>query len=201
VLYNIIMYIIVGLGNPGEEYEKTRHNVGRIILNYYAKKNKFEEWLEDGKLKALTSDGKIGKDKVILIEPETFMNKSGLSIKSLVSNKKQAEKLIVIYDDLDLALGEIKVSFNKGTGGHKGLESIVKTIKTKEFVRVRVGITPTTPSGKLKKPKGEQKVLDLLLKDFSKKDFEILKKTRTRIAKALDSIIIEGRAKAMNQFN
>jgi len=124
-----------------------------------------------------------------------------LSIKSLVSNKKQAEKLIVIYDDLDLALGEIKVSFNKGTGGHKGLESIVKTIKTKEFVRVRVGITPTTPSGKLKKPKGEQKVLDLLLKDFSKKDFEILKKTRTRIAKALDSIIIEGRAKAMNQFN
>ena len=201
MLYNIIMYIIVGLGNPGEEYEKTRHNVGRIILNYYAKKNKFEEWLEDGKLKALTSDGKIGKDKVILIEPETFMNKSGLSIKSLVSNKKQAEKLIVIYDDLDLALGEIKVSFNKGTGGHKGLESIVKTIKTKEFVRVRVGITPTTPSGKLKKPKGEQKVLDLLLKDFSKKDFEILKKTRTRIAKALDSIIIEGRAKAMNQFN
>ena len=195
------MFIIVGLGNPGEEYEKTRHNVGRIILNYYAKENKFEEWLEDGKLKALTADGKIGKSKVKLVEPETFMNKSGLSVKPLVKSKKEAEKLVVVYDDLDLALGEIKISWNKGTGGHKGLESIVKKIKTKEFIRVRVGITPTTPKGKLKKPKGENKVLDFLMKDFSKKDFEVLKKTQVKIAKALDSIITEGRVKAMNQFN
>ena len=148
------MFIVVGLGNPGEEYEKTRHNIGRIILDYYAKRNKFNEWLEDGKLKALTSDGKIEKSKVKLIKPETFMNKSGLSIKSLILNKKKAEKLVVIYDDLDLALGEIKISWSKGTGGHKGLESIVKTIKTKEFIRLRIGITPTTPKGKLKKPKG-----------------------------------------------
>ncbi len=195
------MYLIVGLGNPGEEYEKTRHNIGRIILDYYAKKNKFEEWLEDGKLKALISDGLIEKNKVKLIEPEAFMNKSGLSIKTLIKNKKQAEKLIVVYDDLDLAIGEIKISFNKGTGGHKGLESIVKTIKTKEFVRVRVGITPTTPKGKLKKPKGENEVLDFLMKDFSKKDFEILKKIKPKIAKILDSIIIEGRVNAMNEFN
>jgi len=195
------MFIIVGLGNPGEEYEKTRHNIGRIILDYYAKRNKFNEWLEDGKLKALTSDGKIEKSKVKLIKPETFMNKSGLSIKSLILNKKKAEKLVVIYDDLDLALGEIKISWSKGTGGHKGLESIVKTIKTKEFIRLRIGITPITPKGKLKKPKGEQKVLDFLMKDFTKKDLEIIKKFRTKIVKALDSIITEGRIKAMNQFN
>ena len=112
------MFIVVGLGNPGEEYEKTRHNIGRIILDYYAKKNKFEEWLLDGKLKALTSDGLIGKNKVKLIEPETFMNKSGLSIKSLITSKKKAETLIVVYDDLDLALGDFKISWNKGTGSY-----------------------------------------------------------------------------------
>lgn len=175
--------------------------MGRIILNYYAKKNKFEEWLDDGKLKALTSDGKIGKSKVKLMKPETFMNKSGLSVKSLVTNNKEAEKLIVVYDDLDLALGEIKISWNRGTGGHKGLESIAKTIKTKEFIRLRVGITPVTVTGKLKKLSGDQKVLDFLMKDFSKKDFEIIEKAQPKIAKALDSIIIEGRVKAMNQFN
>ncbi len=195
------MFIIVGLGNPGEEYENTRHNMGRIILDYYAKKNKFDDWLEDGKLKAIISDGKIEKSKVKLIKPETFMNKSGLSVKSLVTNKKKAEKLIVIYDDLDLALGEIKISFNKGTGGHKGLESIAKTIKTKEFIRLRVGITPVTAKGTLKKIRGDKKVLDFLMKDFSKKDLEILKKARLKIAKALDSIITDGRVKAMNQFN
>ncbi|MBU1046834.1 aminoacyl-tRNA hydrolase [Patescibacteria group bacterium] len=195
------MFIIVGLGNPGEEYENTRHNMGRIVLDYYAKKNKFEEWLEDGKLKALTADGKNGKSKVKLIKPETFMNKSGLSVKPLVTNKKEAEKLIVVYDDLDLGLGEIKISWNRGTGGHKGLESIAKTIKTKEFIRLRVGITPITATGKLKKLRGDQKVLDFLMKDFSKKDLEVLKKAQPKIAKALDSIILEGRVKAMNQYN
>ena len=196
------MYIIVGLGNPGEEYENTRHNMGRIILDYYAKKNKFEEWLEDGKLKALTANGKIEKKSVELIKPETFMNNSGKAVLGAIVNQKiKPENIVVIYDDLDLALGEIKISWNKGTGGHKGLESIVKAIKTKEFIRVRVGITPTTPKGKLKKLKGENKVLDFLLKDFTKKDFEILKKARVKIAKVLDSIITEGRVKAMNQYN
>lgn len=196
------MYLIVGLGNPGEEYEKTRHNVGRIVLDNYAKKNKFGEWLEDGKLKALVSEGKIEKNKIRLIKPETFMNNSGKVVADgMISQKIKSENIIVVYDDLDLALGEIKISFNKGTGGHKGLESIIKAVKTKEFIRVRVGITLTTPSGKLKKPKGEQKILDFLLKDFAKKDFEILKKTQIKAAKILYSIIVDGRVKAMNQYN
>ena len=195
------MYIIVGLGNPGEEYEKTRHNVGRLVLDYYAKKNKFQEWLIDTKLKALTCDGKIGKSKVKLIQPETFMNKSGLSVKTIITSKKKAEKLVVVYDDLDLGLGEIKISYNKGTGGHKGLESIIKQIKTKEFIRVRVGISHTNTRGIVKKPKGDEKILNFLIKDFSKKDFEIFKKSRLNITKALDSIVLTGRLNAMNKFN
>jgi len=194
-------YIIVGLGNPGEEYGNSRHNLGRIVLEYFRKKYNLSEWEGSKKNRGLVSDGKIGKIKITLLEPETFMNKSGLSVRSLVTSKKGAEKLIVIYDDLDLSIGEIKISFNKGTGGHRGLESIAKSIKTKEFVRVRVGISQATPTGKLKKPNGEQKILDYLMSDFSKKDLEILKKLKPKIAQVLETIILEGRQKAMNLFN
>lgn len=202
-------YIIVGLGNPGEEYQNTRHNLGRIVLEYFRKKYDFSDWEVSKRNKGLVSDGKIpkptvgrgGKSKVVLLEPETFMNKSGVSVSTLVTSKKKAEELVVIYDDLDLPVGTIKISFNKGTGGHKGLESIAKSVKTKEFIRVRVGISQTTPTGKLKKPKEEEKILDYLMGDFNKKDLEILKKLKPKIAQALEMIVLEGRQKAMNLFN
>jgi len=123
-------YVIVGLGNPGEEYEKTRHNLGRIILEYFRKKYDCTEWQINKKSKGLISEGEIEKSKIILLEPETFMNKSGVSAKFFITSKKNAEKLVVIYDDLDLPMGTFKISFNKGTGGHKGLDSIAKNIKT-----------------------------------------------------------------------
>ena len=194
-------YVIVGLGNPGEEYEKTRHNLGRIVLEYFRKKYDFPGWESDKRSKALLSEGRLGKQKAVLLEPETFMNKSGFSVKSFITSKKKAETLVVIYDDLDLPNGAFKISFNKGTGGHKGLESIAKVVKTKEFIRVRVGISQVTPTGKLRKPKGDQKILDYLMSDFGKKDLEILKKMKPKIAKALEIIILEGRVKAMNKFN
>jgi len=194
-------YVIVGLGNPGEEYEKTRHNLGRIVLEYFRKKYDFSGWESDKRSKALLSEGRLGKQKAVLLEPETFMNKSGFSVKSFITSKKKAETLVVIYDDLDLPNGAFKISFNKGTGGHKGLESIAKVVKTKEFIRVRVGISQVTPTGKLRKPKGDQKILDYLMSDFGKKDLEILKKMKPKIAKALEIIILEGRVKAMNKFN
>lgn len=194
-------FLIVGLGNPGEEYELTRHNVGRIILESFAKKNGFSDWVSDRKTKALLSKGLVGKTKVNLLEPETFMNKSGLSVKPLVTSKKKAEKLIVIYDDLDLGIGDFKISWNKGSGGHKGVESIIKSIKTKEFIRIRIGVSPVTPSGKLKKPKGEDKVLNLIMKDFRKPDMDKLKKVSKQVNEVLETIIKEGRVMAMNKFN
>ncbi|MBU4480230.1 aminoacyl-tRNA hydrolase [Patescibacteria group bacterium] len=205
------MFTIVGLGNPGEEYKTTRHNVGRIILDYFAEKNNFPEWENNKKLKALVSEGIIKnpkshkvtgrENKVILIKPETFMNKSGLSLSSLITNKKKEENLVVIYDDLDLAFGDLKITFNRSSGGHKGLESIIKTLKTKEFVRIRIGVSPTTPSGKIKKPKGEEKVLDFILKDFKKTELESLKKLSEKTNEAIEIIIKEGRVTAMNKFN
>src|SRR5689334_5093603 len=120
VSLNLFMaHILVGLGNPGEEYKDTRHNVGRIMLEWFRKKNGFSDWAEDKKGKALWSEGKIGKEKVFMIEPETFMNNSGKSVGLFVKNKKDAQKCVVVYDDLDLALGSMKISYNRGSGGHK----------------------------------------------------------------------------------
>lgn len=202
------MYTIVGLGNPGDEYTHTRHNMGRIILENFAKKNDFFEWELNKKLKAMVSKGEVGKNKVTLVEPETFMNKSGLSVKPFLDKQKpacrqagKAEKLIVIYDDIDLPFGTFKIAFNKGSGGHKGVDSIIKSIRTKEFIRIRVGICPVTPAGKLKKPKTEQKVLDLIMKDFKKPELDVIKKLSKNINEALIEMIQNGRVSAMNKFN
>ncbi len=195
------MNYIVAIGNPGEEYKNTRHNVGRIVLEEFVKKNDFPDWVLDNKLKALSSQSKIGKEKAHLIEPETFMNKSGLSLQPIITSKKKAEELIVIHDDLDLPLGKFKISFNKSSGGHRGVESIIKAIKTEAFTRVRIGISPSTPSGKLKKPKGEKEVADFILGEFKKSEMEILKKVSKKVTDALEMLIIEGREKAMGEFN
>jgi PTH1 family peptidyl-tRNA hydrolase len=185
-------YIIVGLGNPGEEYVETRHNMGRMVLNAIVKKNDWPEWREDKKLKALTSEGKIGKNKALLLEPETFMNKSGESVRSLIKSKKAAATLVVIHDDLDLPLGKIKISFNKSSGGHRGVESIIKAVKTEEFIRLRLGISGETASGKIKKPQGEEKVIDAILGDFKESEKLELKKTIKRAVSALELVIEHG---------
>ena len=194
-------YIIVGLGNPGEEYEKTRHNSGRIALEYFRKKNKFPKWEYNKRLNGLVSEGKIGKREVKLIEPETFMNKSGLSLKMLVSSRKKAEQLIIIHDDLDLPLATFKIVFNRGSGGHKGIESIVKNIRTKAFTRIRIGISPTTPSGKIKKPKGEQKVIDFILGTFRTAELKKIQIVARRVERALVTLVSEGKEKAMSEYN
>lgn len=196
-----MQYLIVGLGNPGEEYAETRHNVGRIMLEEFRKKYDFPEWEKDKTLKALVSKGSWKKDKLILLEPDNFMNVSGKSVVPLVKNAKDAERTIVIYDDLDLPLGTIKISFNRSSGGHKGVESIIKALKTPAFVRVRVGICPTTPSGKPRKPKGENAILDFIVGPFKKPEQEVLKKTAKKVVAVLDTILSEGRIKAMGEVN
>jgi peptidyl-tRNA hydrolase, PTH1 family len=195
------MYYIVGLGNPGEEYDGTRHNTGRIVLNAFRKKHGFPEWEVNKKLLALVSKGAVGKEEVCLIEPQTYMNKSGQSLGSMISSAKKAEKLIVIQDELDLGIGTFKITFNRGSGGHRGVESIMKAIKTEGFVRVRVGISPVTPTGKVKKPTGDNVVGDFILAQFKKPEQELLKKVSKKVTEAVEMIILEGRVKAMGEFN
>jgi PTH1 family peptidyl-tRNA hydrolase len=196
-----MQYLIVGLGNPGDEYAKTRHNTGRMIVEAFRKKNDFSEWNRDIGLKALTSKGAYGKDKVVLLAPDNFMNNSGKSVAPLVKNAKDAERTIVVYDDLDLPLGTMKISFNRSSGGHKGLESIIKALKTPAFARLRIGVSPATPSGKIKKPKGEKAILDFIISEFKKPEAEIMKKVMKKGVDALTLVLDEGREIATGQVN
>jgi PTH1 family peptidyl-tRNA hydrolase len=193
-------YIVVGLGNPGEEYVETRHNVGRMVLDAFQKSLALKDWQLDNKLKALRIEAKVGKNKALFLKPETFMNKSGESVKLLIKSKKAAETLIVIHDDLDLPLGKIKISFAKSSGGHKGVESVMRAIKTEDFIRLRLGISGETSSGKIKKPDGEEKVIDAILGDFKKTEALELKKTIKRAVLALELIIKEGRERATSML-
>lgn len=162
------MYTIVGLGNPGEMYAETRHNTGRMALEV---------------LKARD----IPKTKLVFLD--TFMNKSGAGVAKVIKSKKAAEKLIVIYDDLDLPVGTMKISFNRGSGGHKGVESIIRAVKTKEFVRIRIGIGKKTDIEKH------------ILGKFTPKEKLELKKVFKGVADAVEVIAGEGLEKAMTEFN
>jgi len=188
------MYIIVGLGNPGEEYEVTRHNTGRMIVMDFAKKQEFPEWVFDKKSNALKSEGKVGKEKVMLLLPETMMNNSGNAVVKVITSKKKIEQLVVVHDDLDLALGRFKISFAKSSAGHKGVESVIKKIKTEKFIRIRVGTCPK------KKPAGKD-LIKFLMGKFTPKELPVFKKTSKTITSVLEMIVSRGLEKAMSEFN
>jgi PTH1 family peptidyl-tRNA hydrolase len=195
-------YLIVGLGNPGEKYEGTRHNTGRLFGEYLREKENFSDWESETKAVAQFSKGKIGKHGVYLALPDTFMNKSGSAVAYLSRTKKvKPEQIVVVYDDIDLPLGSMKISFDRGSGGHRGLESVIKALKTREFVRIRIGLSPATPKGKTKKPQGEEKVMQFLLGEFKKDEMTALKKIFKKAHEGLTVLITEGRPKAMSQFN
>lgn len=171
------MYTIVGLGNPGAEYKRTRHNAGRSAVE------------------ALTGV------KANLVIPNSYMNKSGDAVKLIIKNAKQVEQLVIVHDDLNVPFGSFKISFNKSSGGHKGVESIIRALKTQAFTRVRIGISPTTPSGKLKKPKGEAAVEKHILGKFKPSELAALKNLHKKINEALITLTTEGQEKAMSKFN
>ncbi len=210
------MHVIVGLGNPGEEYKNTRHNAGRIAVEYFvkniskiaekidgkkgAKESELSDFEFSKKYNALMSKGTVFGESVLVLLPETFMNKSGLSLKDTITSVKKAEKLIVVHDDLDLPIGNIKMFFNRGSGGHKGVESINRTIKTEAYGRLKVGICPTTPSGKPKKPSSD-KMPDFIVSAFRPNELEEIKSVSKDVAEALYIAITAGREKAMNVCN
>jgi PTH1 family peptidyl-tRNA hydrolase len=187
-----MQWIIAGLGNPDTQYTGTRHNTGRDFLTSIAKKEGLSEWKDDKKLKSQIIKGELFGKKATLLLPETYMNNSGLAFKTLVNSKKQAEQLVVLQDELDLPLGRVKISFGASAGGHNGVASIQRAIKTKDFIRVRIGISPSTPSGKLKKPDAD-KTVSFVLGKFKPAEEEKLKKARKLVAEALQDLLIDGR--------
>ncbi len=193
--------LIVGLGNPGEEYRNTRHNAGRIILEKIANANDFSDWKDDMKLKSFRSKGEINGEKFDFLLPNTFMNNSGNAVLGIIDDKKKLKNLVVVYDDMDLPVGSIKISYNRSSGGHNGLESIIKRLKSQEFVRIRVGVCPTTPTGKMKKPKGDDAVIKFLLGTFKEDELKAVKNLSKKITEIIVMISAEGKDKAMTLFN
>jgi len=200
ILY-AMTWIIIGLGNPGEEYENTRHNTGRMALEYAGKRLGAGEWKVNKATKATVAKVSIGKTPIVFVLPDTFMNKSGAAAAKYVKSMKAAEHMIVVHDDLDLPLGSIKLSFNRGSGGHKGVESIARAVKTKKFTRIRIGVSRATAGGKIKKPAGEDEVIDFILAPFKPAELTELKTVFKKATDAIETIVTEGPERAMNRFN
>lgn len=191
-----MQWIIAGLGNPGGEYDNTRHNIGRGFVMTLAKKEGLTEWKEDKKVHGQSAKMELFGKKALLLLPDTYMNNSGKAFLSVVTSKKQAEQLIVVHDELDLPLGKVKISFGSSAGGHRGVDSMQKALKTKDFIRIRVGISGATAGGKLKKPDGE-KVVDFVLGKFKPTEEEKLKKVRKTVFEAIELMLTEGREAAI----
>jgi len=179
------MTIIIGLGNPGGKYKGTRHNIGFEIIDKFAEENNFPIFNSSKKFKSQTSK----KEDIILAKPETFMNLSGQAFKNIVSFYSP-EQVIVIHDDIDLPFGKIRVTKNKGSAGHKGIESIIKETGNKDFVRIRVGIMPE------KKPEEVEK---FVLQKFENK--ELLPEITKKAILAINMILNKGVEKAMTEYN
>jgi len=191
------MILIVGLGNPGKKYQKTRHNLGFRVIDEFHKKRDvyfFSNFKLEKKIQAVISEGKFNDEKIILANPQTFMNLSGKSVKSSVNFYKITRPgLVVIHDDIDLPLGKLRISKGRGAAGHKGVESIIKELKTKNFVRFRIGIQP-----KFGKPKNPEK---FVLQKFNKEEEKIVKEVIKKTAEAIEFSLKTSLEKAMNRFN
>lgn len=189
-------YVIVGLGNTGKEYEKTRHNAGRMVVELLAKKEGFPEFELRKAAKALVSEGTIDGEKVVLVLPETMMNLSGKSVPSFVKSVKAAKAMLVIHDELDIPLGAMKMVFGRNSGGHKGVESVMRAIKTKDFARLRIGISGAGKKHQAKKPNGEEKVVKHVIGKFKPAEEATLKKALKKAAEAAQLFVTDGVEKA-----
>ncbi|MDE2173191.1 MAG: aminoacyl-tRNA hydrolase [Patescibacteria group bacterium] len=189
-------FVIIGLGNPGKEYEKTRHNAGRNAVSLLAKREGFDELVFNKTANAVVGKGTIGGENATLVLPETMMNLSGKAVAAFVKSPKAAKDLLVVHDDLDLPLGTIKMVFGRGSGGHKGVESIMRAIKTKEFARIRIGISAAGKKHQAKKVSGGEKVIKHVIGKFKPAEEAALKKVLKKTAEAARLFISEGIEKA-----
>lgn len=186
------MFIIAGLGNPGREYAHTRHNVGFDTIDVLADKYHIE--VDTRKHKALIGKGIVEGQKVILAKPQTYMNLSGESIRELVDFYKidQTSELLIIYDDISLNPGQLRIRLKGSAGGHNGIKSIIQHLGGQEFLRIKVGVG--------EKPAGYD-LADYVLGHFSGEDKEEMEKAKERAAEAAAMMICGETEKAMNEYN
>lgn len=183
------MWIIVGLGNPGSKYTKTRHNIGFVALEDIAERHGIE--FKERELYRI-GKGSIGDKDIILVEPLTFMNRSGIAVRDVMRRfNALPDYTIVIHDDIDMETGKLKLRKNGSSGGHNGVESIIQAIGTNEFIRVKIGV------GREEGMAAE----DYVLRKFRKEEVPMIRDAVHRAADAVEVIIKHGIEKAMNSFN
>ena len=205
--------LVVGLGNPGQKYVHTRHNIGRDILWEIINRGDFSELQADRYARSLISLGYLAcvstlsrevvdtKTRLIIALPETFMNRSGEAVKELMKKYILThEEFVVVYDDIDLPFGRVKISKDRGDGGHNGVRSIVEQVGTKNFSRIRVGICPTNESGEKSKPHKDV-VSRYVLGHLSPKEAEVFESLIQRVEEALECLSTKGVDEAMNTIN
>jgi len=194
------MHYIVALGNPGEEYENTRHNVGWSVLDFVVEAVGFPRPISNSSFAGLVSEGSVSGQEVMVLYPETFMNHSGTAVRKLVP-KGEIKNLVVIYDDIALPVGEVKISVGRGDGGHNGIKSIISSLGSKDFTRIRVGIAPVSFwTGKIKRPAGAT-LAKFVLGRFNNKENEKIEAAKEKILDIVKTILEGGEEAAMNKFN
>lgn len=185
------MYIIVGLGNPEPEYSKTRHNMGFHTINHIASQHHIT--VNKEKFQGMYGSGIIGKEKVILIKPQTYMNLSGDCIIQFCQFYKiQPENLIIIYDDMDIPVGKIKIRKKGSAGTHNGMKSVIARLGTEEFTRIRIGIG---------KPEQSYETIHYVIGSVPEEEWKQLDLSTKKAAEAIETIVTKGTDQAMNQYN
>lgn len=185
------MYLIAGLGNPENEYAHTRHNMGFDTINNIAKNNNIS--ISKTRFKALYETGIIQGKKVILLKPQTYMNSSGISIKEVVDFYNiKPEEIIIIYDDIDIEKGKIKLRKKGGPGSHNGMKSVIQELQSTDFIRIRVGIG---------QPEFKKDMINYVIGNVPDEEQKVLQVGTQKAAEAVEEILRNGIDIAMNKFN
>lgn len=191
------MKLIVGLGNPGKNYAHNRHNIGFRCLNYFARLHSIR--FERRQCQSRVGFGEVGGEKLLLAKPRTFVNVSGKAVGCLASKYGvHLNDLLVIYDDLDLPLGKIRLRRSGGSGGHKGMKSIISTLRSEDFSRIRVGIGRPRVE---ELSNNEDVVVNYVLSNFTPQEERLIKPVIARVAEAVDCFLTQGIEVAMSKFN
>ena len=184
-------WLIVGLGNPGLQYERTRHNLGFMLVDLLARENQTQIKREE--CRSLVGRAQIGGQIAELVKPQTFMNLSGEAVNCLLKkDERTAQKLIVITDDLALPVGTVRLRPKGSAGGHNGLKSIIACLNSDEFIRLRIGIQPVHPISNTK---------NFVLENFSKSETTEIEEVLRRSADAIETVVSDGVEKAMAKYN
>ncbi|MEX0672870.1 MAG: aminoacyl-tRNA hydrolase [Candidatus Paceibacterota bacterium] len=200
----MITHYIIGLGNPGEKYQDTPHNVGFHVLDELLNTWQGGSWKHDNVLSASIARFEFSNTLFVFIKPQTFMNRSGETLRALTKQVDPGdliENMLVIHDDIDLPEGRIKITQRSGAGGHRGIESIAQVLGSNEFKRLKIGIAPLDENGEMRKPKGERAVSDYVLGQRPRFSKRVSEEIAPLTADAICVLVRDGVEKAMSLYN